>query len=103
MSQHENPFAKLAGEVRAGNTHVKAQMRQALEPCLVRIITRALASGAAPSPLQARIQALSRSLQEAGGTAPDRQRLAHVLSQRVVSRLAPTPTELASSFHTIAR
>lgn len=102
MTPHTNVFAELAGEIRAGNTRVKAQMRQALEPCLVRIVTRALASGTAPLPLQARILAATRQMQAAEGGQPDHQRLAQLLCQRVVSRLAPTPTEAPGSMHTLA-
>ena len=93
MALSSNYFAQLADQVRAGNTQVKGRIQRELEPYLQRIVARALSPRAPATHLHQRIQALTRQLHVDPDAGPEeRRRLAHVLCQRVVSRLAPTDT-----------
>jgi len=93
MALSSNHFALLADEVRAGNTQVKGRIQRELEPYLERIVARALSPRAPATHLHRRIQALTRQMHVDPDAGPgERSRLAHVLCQRVVNRLAPTDT-----------
>jgi hypothetical protein len=87
MTPERNYFAQLAGQVRSGNAHARAELQTEMEPCLLRIMARALDPKAPPSPLHRQLQGLIR--EQGGADASQQRRLAQVLSQRVVRRLTP--------------
>ena len=98
----DNQFAQMAVQVRAGEAQARAQIQRELEPCLLRIVTRALAPDAPPSRLHRRIQALTRQLHPAPVTDDDdRRELARELCDWIVSRLAPTDTMTAGYLATL--
>ena len=93
MVQSNNHFAQLAVQVRAGETQVRGQIQRELEPCLLRIVTRALAHDAPALPLHRRIQALTRQLHPAPiKDDDDRRQAAHAVCDWIVNRLAPIDT-----------
>ena len=97
-----NHFEELAGKVCAGDLKAKGQFQRDLEPCMLRIITRALSPDAAPSPLHRRILALSRQFHPGPlADADQRRELARTLCQRVITRLAPTDTEARDCLATL--
>lgn len=93
MMHSNNHFAQLAAQVRSGDARAQGQFQHELESQLARIVARALAPDAPPTPTHQRIRALSRQLNLNPNADPlERRRFTQVLCQRVVNRLTPRDT-----------
>src|SRR5262249_51467618 len=102
MSPSTNRFEQLAAQVRAGHTHVRAQMQRELEPGMLHAVNCALNPGAPASPLHRLIAAVSRQMHVGpGAVAEERLRLAKALCQRMVNRIGHMDTHALDPYHTL--
>jgi hypothetical protein len=85
MRQVHNAFAVLADRAGLGDASAKVQLRQEMEPEVVRIVRRVIQNGAGPSPLDRRILAVADSLglDTVSAAGEDGELLVRHVAQRV--------------------
>ena len=97
-----NRFAQLADLVRAGHTHVRAQMQRELEPCMLRAVNRVLTPGAPASPLHRWVAGITRQMHVTpAADSQERLRLAQAICQRIVNQIGTTDTLVHDVAHTL--
>jgi hypothetical protein len=92
----KNDLAQLARRVQQGDRKAGAQLRQDLEPSVLRIVRHVLERGQANSSLERKILAAARRLAPyavPSSSDPRATPLAHNLCQVVVNRLWPGGTQ----------
>lgn len=108
MESFTNDLDLLAARTGRGDPAAESQLRQQLEPQMVRIVSQALRSGTGRTPLARNILAKARQLAPAGGgtQAENRDRLirrvARELCASVIDRLrgqVPQPRQLQDTLY----
>jgi hypothetical protein len=101
MKPNTTELEKLAQRVQEGDQAAKMQLKNTLEPSLLRIVRRVLERGRADTNLERKILTAARRLAPgalSGSKDPRTAPLAQNLCQMVVNRLWPGGT--LSSWHT---